>query len=353
MYRYLHCLAIIFVMAPAMVFGQNAPQPPTPPTPPCPAPAPVLAFVMQAAPQPSSQPAGTMAFDSEKRKVFEKTYKVGKNDVLHIESKYGRVHVNTWNKNEIQVKVDMIARANSDSKTSQMLSRMSVAESRSGNNIYFKTDYDPVRISGPSSSEINYTVYMPENNAINLKTTYGDVYLAALKGKVNLDMRYGNLKSDRLANPNNTLRLTYGKGNCSYINGSNLQAAYFDLNLAEAKGLKGNTKYTELTIGRLEDGLNLEMKYGSFKVHNINSNVKNINLASTYIPISLNFAENAAFNFDVNVQYAEFKATKEMVNMTSVEKDYTSAAYKGSLGNNSPKGAIIINSKYGDVRFQK
>src|SRR5690606_31439748 len=41
-------------------------------------------------------------FDSEKTKTFDKTYKVSESDILAIENKFGKVHINTWNKNEIR-----------------------------------------------------------------------------------------------------------------------------------------------------------------------------------------------------------------------------------------------------------
>jgi hypothetical protein len=98
---------------------------------------------------------------------------------------------------------------------------------------------------------------------------------------------------------------------------------------------------------------NIDMKYGSLRVANVSNNIRNIKLASTYIPISLKFEDNSAFNFDVDVQYGDFKVDKDKVNITSLEKDYTSAIYKGRFGNSSGKGAVTITSKYGDVRFLK
>lgn len=364
MYKSLRYLAVIFVMAPAMVLGRQAtdgpsfpPTPPSPPAPPCPAPVVAMVQPRVHVVQPEvhimrlGQPNTPVKYDAEKRKTFEKTYKVNSSDVLNIDNKYGRVHVNTWDKNEIKVKVDMIARAGSESKANEMLNGMRVAESREGNEITLRTVYEPTRVSGPSSSEINYTVYMPAENAINLRNKYGDVYLAALKGKANVDVKYGNLKCDRLTNANNSLKLAYGNGSCSFINGGNLQVAYSNLNIAEAKELNGFSKYSELTIGKLGEDLNMEMKYGSFRVNNISNNMRNIKLASTYIPIYLNFADDSAFKFDVNVQYGNFKVDKDLVNITSVEKDYTSADYSGKFGSSSPKAAVYITSKYGDVRF--
>ena len=144
MYRSLRYLAVIFVMAPAMVIGRQATEVPSQPTPsPAPCPNSGVAIVIpnvrtivvphirtNLQPNVTIQPEAVAVYDAEKRKTFEKTYKVNSSDVLNISNKFGRVHVNTWNKNEIKVKVDMIARAGSESKVNEMLSRMKIEEAK-------------------------------------------------------------------------------------------------------------------------------------------------------------------------------------------------------------------------------
>ncbi|WP_439881371.1 hypothetical protein ACSX1A_19850 [Pontibacter sp. MBLB2868] len=302
-------------------------------------------------------PAGEVvtAYDSEKRKAIDKTFKVTKSDVLSIQNKFGKVHVNTWNKNEIKVRVDIIARASSDTKAQEILDKISVQENRQSSMISFKTQMEPMKITGKGdkSFEINYTVYMPEDNAIAVKNSFGDVYLANLKGKADISVKYGTLKTDRLSNNSNSVSLAYSSGNCGYINGGNINVSYSDMNVGGANGLQGSSKFSDFKIGDLGQELNLELKYGSFKVDRVSKDIRKIMLESGFSPILLNFADNSAFNFDVNVQFADFKVDKSLVNVTSLEKGYTSAEYKGKFGGASPKGVISINSKYGDVKFTK
>ena len=295
------------------------------------------------------------AFDEEKRKTFDKTYKVTEADLLSIENKFGKVHVNTWNKNEIKVKVDIIARASSDSKAQEMLDKITIQEKRDAKQITLKTQMEPMKVKGSSnkSFEVNYTIYMPEENAIAVKNSFGDVYLAALKGKADITVKYGALKTDRLSNSSNSVTLAYGSGNCGYINGGNVNVSFSDMSISGTKGLSGSSKFSDFKIGDLGEDLKLEVNYGSFRVDRVSKDIRKISLDSGFSPILLNFADNSAFNFDVNVQFADFKVDKSLVNITSLEKDYTSAEYKGKFGGTSPKGVISISSKYGDVKFTK
>lgn len=295
-------------------------------------------------------------YDAEKRKTVDKTFKVSSKDALKIENQWGKVHVNTWDRNEIRVKVDVIARAETDSKAQEILNNIQIQESREGNIYSFRTQKQPMRINGHNSNkslEINYTIYMPAENAIAVKNSFGDIYLASLKGKVDVDLKYGSLKCDRLTNTGNTVKLAYGSGNCGYINGGNISVAYADMKVAEAGDLQGSSKFSDFSVGRLEDVIEMDVQYGSFKVDNISKNIRKISLDSGFTPLSLNFADNTNFNFNVNVQFGNFNVDKSLVTITSLEKGYTSAEYKGRFGGTSPKGVVSINSKYGDVKFTK
>ncbi|MDX5438344.1 MAG: hypothetical protein LPK03_14160, partial [Pontibacter sp.] len=140
------------------------------------------------------------AYDAEKRKTIDKTFKVSSKDILKIDNQWGKVHVNTWDKNEIRVKVDVVTHASTEAKAQEMLDNIKIMESREGNTYTFRTQKD-IRISGNNKQglEINYTVYMPAENGIAVKNRFGDVYLPSMKGKADIDIQYGNLKCDRLA----------------------------------------------------------------------------------------------------------------------------------------------------------
>ncbi len=292
---------------------------------------------------------------SEKRKSFDITYKVNNSDALNIENKFGKVHVNTWDKNEIKVRIDIIARASSDDKAAEILKNISINERRADNIISIATKMEPMRVSGSASKsfEINYTVYMPTENMLTVKNSFGDVYLASLKGKADITVKYGSLKTDKLSNSDNRVSLAYSSGTCSYINSGNIEVSYSNMNVDATNGLQGFSKFSDFKIGDLRDELNLEVKYGTFKVDQVSKNIRKISLDSGFSPILLNFEDNAAFNFDVNVSFADFKVDKSLVNITHLERKTSNAAYKGKYGNAASKGFVSINSKYGDVKFTK
>lgn len=132
-----------------------------------------------------------------------------------------------------------------------------------------------------------------------------------------------------------------------------MDVSYGNMNVEGANGLQGSSKFSDFKLGSLGETMEMDVKYGTFAVNNISRNIRRINLSSGFTPISLTFDPNTAFNFDVNVQFGDFKYDKSLVNITSLEKGHTSAEYRGAYGGASPKGLVSVNSKYGDVKFIK
>ena len=88
-------------------------------------------------------PLLSMAHDGdnvEKKRTISKTYTVGPDDRLSVENSFGNVTVSTWDKNIIQVDVEIGVRASSDEKAQQMLDQISVTDHQGGQEIEFKTD---------------------------------------------------------------------------------------------------------------------------------------------------------------------------------------------------------------------
>lgn len=278
--------------------------------------------------------------------------------MLSIDNKFGNVHVNTWNRNEIQVKVSMISRAHSEQAAEEMLNRINVADSRSGNTILLKTEMGSFNSKGNShqSFEINYTVNMPEDNQLIVKNSFGNVYLPDMKGKVDLTVRHGAFKTGNLSNASNSIKASFcnsASNSIGYMNKGAVELAYSTLNVGGTNGMNGSSKFSDLKIGNLSENLQMEVKYGTFSVDNVKKNFRNISVTGGFTPIQFRFENDSSFDFDVNVQFADFKVDRNLVKFTTLEKGHTSAEYKGRYGTSSSKGSINITSKYNDVKFTK
>ena len=306
----------------------------------------------------------------EKVKKLTKSYSVDNNDVLGISSSYGKITVNTWNKNEIKVDVEVKAFASSDEDAQKLLDGVNIYNQKSDNKIVFRTDIDKnnkkdnwMSLSFFNSNsdkqkvEVYYTVYMPSNNSLAIKTNYTNVILPDLDGPVNMSMNYGDLICGKLNGKINEINSNYVKVNVEKINNSTLRCNYGDIKINDAKDLNASLNYSDINLGILSGSAVLKLNYaGGFKIGSLDKNFKSLNINANYSDVNLGFNNNTAFNFDISTSYSSFKYDKGNVTITrkspsDEEKGYSpNKNYKGYYGK-SPSGNVVIKSTYGGVKF--
>jgi hypothetical protein len=330
--------------------------------------------------------------DDEKSKKISRNIKVQSNDKLIIENRYGKVHINTWDKNEVSVNIDIIARASTDSRAAEILNMINIDidEDRSDNVISFITRLDKAgnkSWGNNSKYEINYTVSMPRQNPLQAKNMYGDLYVGDLNGNADVSLSYGSMKLGKLSGESK-VKLAYGSGsnsiaqlkkgslNVSYsklsleetdvldLNNSysdvninkagtiNLSSRYGSVDINSITSLEGSSGYSGFSIGSLSDKLDMKLQYCSgFKITEISPKFNSINLEGSYSSFNLSFKDNTAFKFNVSLQYGDLRVDKENVQFNVVEKRNNSNTYQGQFGKSATGSKVNISSRYGDVRF--
>ena len=303
---------------------------------------------------------------SEKTKTLSKSYAVGAKDKLAINNQYGKVIINTWAKNEIKVDVEIKAFESSDSKAQELLDGVSIIESRQGDIISFKTDFDKDNIRWWSRTkngneekrgvQINYVVYMPSRNPLDINNRYGSTTLSDFDGPVNINSSYGSFTAEKLGNPANRVKVSYGSANIESFSSGTLDVSYGTLKLTNADKLNADIRYSNAKIGKLTTGGNLDLSYGGCKIETLDKSVRNLVVNSSYSGLSMGIDDAASFNFDVTVSYAGFNFDDNKVNITSRTPDENAKGwnptknYKGTYGKGSDS-RVIIKSNYGGVKF--
>jgi hypothetical protein len=304
-----------------------------------------------------------------KTKKLTKSYPASNGDLLLISNSYGKIIVNTWDKNEVKVDVEIKVTASSEDKAAKLLDAVTITNGKTADQISFKTviekqesgnswmssSYWSGGNNGQNKTDIFYTVYMPAKMAIYFKTNYTTIELPNLGGNITLNMNYGDLKGNNLTNKLN-LRTNYTKVQFVSANDVTLSCNYGSVKIDNVNGLNGNLNYCSANIGTLSGTSTLSMNYsGGFKINSLAKDFKTLNINANYSGISLNFEDSIAFNFDVKTTYASLsyndKVTITEKTPAEGEKSYsTSKSYKGVYGK-SPQGNINIISNYGSVKF--
>ncbi|MCJ8208278.1 hypothetical protein MUY27_01070 [Mucilaginibacter sp. RS28] len=304
----------------------------------------------------------------EKTKTYTKSYNVDRDDQIQIDNRFGKVTVNTWNKNEVKVEVQVKADANEEEDAQKLLDNVTISDSKDGSLVSFKTN-----IGGESGSwgtwfnlgkvrtrkiEVNYTVYMPIKNSLSITNRYGNTELPELLGKVVVDNAYGSFTAKTLNNPACEIKVRYGSARIDNLVGSDLNVAYGNLVVGESDKLNADISYGSAKIGKIKTTGNINARFsGTIQVSDVDKNLKNLAVNCSYSSVKLGLGNDQNADFDVTVKYGSFKYDDLPVSITSKSPEEgdrgfsATHVYKGKVGKGNSDKVIVIKSTFGSVKF--
>lgn len=251
-----------------------------------------------------------------KKKEINKSFDVGKNDILQVDNRYGNITVTHWGKSEVAIRVVIEAKARNEERAQEIIDRVSIRMEKTGNTVSAVTSLKPQNGNnrGNQSFTINYYVNMPDELTCDLTQKYGNIIMPENnRGKCDLHVKYGNLNGGNFTGPlsidvqygnmeiadvaDATLDLAYC-GKASVSNGSqlNIDSKYSNLDLGAVRKMNTEAKYGDLHIDRLDDGY-MELRYGNCKIDELKQGINVDELSYSTLTI-----KDLASDFDrVNV----------------------------------------------------
>ncbi|NNF33240.1 MAG: hypothetical protein HKN68_03980 [Saprospiraceae bacterium] len=331
-------------------------------------------------------PFVTLVAQVEKSRTVEKTFNVTSSTLLSISNKYGDVHIDTWDKNVIELKVTITAEKRSESQAQAYLDKVDIDISESSSHIEVETEITgSINNRGGESLSIDYEVSMPKSNDLELKHAYGNLYLADLDGDITLKMSYGNMTVGTLGGEGN-VKLSYGNGEIEGLNigllsigYSNLSAEalgkveltsqYSNVELSEIKdielmnkygkveideidNIRGSSRYGNIEIGRLNNSLILDLLHGNgVNVDWISKDFNRIEIDASYAGSSLRFERGFSAELEAYFKYSGLKYSEEDFDFAYVNKGTSTSEYKGRIGSGSSTSKIKLESSYGSIKI--
>ncbi|MBD1385577.1 hypothetical protein IDJ75_09840 [Mucilaginibacter rigui] len=299
----------------------------------------------------------------EKVKNYSKSYPADGNDVLQISNTFGKVVVNTWAKKEFKVDVQMKFSADDEEYVNNMIEGSSISDSKDGSIVSFKTNLARINNRrGSNHIEINYTVYMPAGNALDLTNTFGSTVLPDLSGKVTIVINYGSLIAQQLTNSENDIRIKFsqnGPSSIALLNGGKFKLEYGKLKAGIFNNVDADISFSTVSVDKLKNSASFRVRYGDgVNIGMIDRSVKNININASFSKIKLDFKDSESFKFDVITKLGSFNYNDDNIKITAKtpsdeERGWSSTkTYKGYIGKDNSDGKITIHASFTDVKFQ-
>jgi hypothetical protein len=354
------------------------------------------------------------AFATDERAEFTKKisreFATTADGICALCNKYGKVEVRTWSENKVKVDVNIVVVARDQAEANRTFDKI---------NVNFMSSYGYVKaetminaghsnwnwswdgIWGSSNAcdyKINYEVYLPPNNSVELKNSYGDSYLQAFNGKLKADIKYGNIKTGEMSNDvdlnlaygegtfrsmsNLTADVSYGKLFLDYAKSAQIETSYSelkmdncldvrmesmydDMEIKNAKSLKIQTKYSDLNLGKigalyvtaqytdvkvdfLGESLDADMDYGDLRVSQLGDRFKGVQFFGNYCDFNLAPATGVGYSFDLQGSYGDL-AVPRAASFSSQDNSSTTKKVSGKVNGGGSK--ILAKVTYGDIRI--
>jgi DUF4097 and DUF4098 domain-containing protein YvlB len=140
----------------------------------------------------------------EQTEVFSATYTLGRDGSLDLSQIAGDIRVTTGRGNDVRIEAIKRVRHRDAAEAKRLLSALRVEVTQVGGRIEVRTVYP--RGNRSFNGSVDYTITVPQNAALSLKTVSGDVSVNGVRGEVRAESISGDVEV--IATPNLALAKT-------------------------------------------------------------------------------------------------------------------------------------------------
>jgi hypothetical protein len=310
----------------------------------------IILFFALLALVPASVMAGNGGDLVEKKKTISKSYNVSAGDKLNIENSFGNVVINTWDKNEIKVDVEMAANASTDEKAQKILDAIEVTEGRKGSDISFKTNVSNIHDNDHHNKDkdkerennrtfyIDYTVYMPKVNPLDIENQFGKITLPDFSGLANITSKFGGLTAGKLDNVD-AIDVEFGTAQIAQVHNGKVTFK-FDNNSG---------------IGKVSGSVKINSEFSNHIQFTVENAIEDLSINESYSSIRMVTSVDLSASFDIHTSFGHFKNDTEFKIKEDREDDDENSGprfdkdFHGKA--NAGNAKIKIKSSFGSVHI--
>lgn len=333
-------------------------------------------------------------------KQIDKRYKVSPETRIEITNKYGKIALNTWDKDSVVFEIKIKVEDKKLSKLEKAISEIDFDITNSQHFLIFRTKvgenlstlekefqrFKETLLPADGKMEINYTVWLPKSNDLKVENKFGDIYIGDYTGDVEIDLSNGNLKSHNFEGKTN-LTLSFADATINQMVSGRMDCNYSDIYLKKADKLrivskssdfeinevleldtdsrrdKFRIRYAEMIdakgsfsnfrVNEITDRLTLRAEYGDVDIEKIAEDFSLLFIESKSADINLYFNEKSKFNFEITHTKSETDFSHEI----KIEKEETldekenKVKLTGNYGGKTENTKLLINSTSGEINI--
>ncbi len=281
----------------------------------------------------------------EKKKTVSETYAVSSTDKITVSNSFGQVKINVWNKKEVKVEVTIIGRSESEDKAQEILDKIRVEHGKNSTGVFFKTKTDKITTGSDKNKkgkeyksegmEINYIVYLPSQNPIDIANSFGSLEIGDFDGEASLESKFGSLNAGNLSNVKK-LHVEFGKVDAKSVNNG-----------------KVVIKFSKAAIGKLSGNVQSNIEFCETVDLQIDNTLKEFDLKTSYSTVAIALGKSLSADFAIKTSFGEVdnNSAFEIAEKKSDSKGPVfDKVYYGTAGKGTAK--VTIKSEFGKIKFE-
>lgn len=329
-------------------------------------------------------------------KEITKSFPISSKGELTIDTKYGDVVVNGWDKDSIAIMVNIKVTHKKIDNAKGLLDRIepnikvigdlaTITSEIAAKKENFISNYfsksNPLDFN-KSNVQINYTIHLPLNVSLNITNKFGDVILENFKGRLMTDVQHGDMWINQDLT-NATIKMKYGKLKTKSISYGNIDLKNAELDLDNSQNLilnsngsvlslkqistleiesnkdkigalnigelSGDLAFSEMKLDTLGTEINITMKVTDFKISKINKPEAFVRIEQQSSDIDINIT-GLSFKFKATLEQGVLRIPKSFENIKTfmIDKEKKLREVSATYGENK-LGKFSMVGKKGDI----
>jgi hypothetical protein len=265
-------------------------------------------------------------------KVMENTFPYKNGTEVNIEGEKAEIRVETWNRTEVKVLVELISK-NTEKKTAQEdLDRMVYSTEQAGKNLYFRNYVSSPKGSKKATSDLKaiYTITLPADCPVYLKNNYGLSQISNLSKALRINSQFSKI-------------------NVENVSGQiGIDTRFGDIEGHDIDGnVTINSRRSDITLHDIKGTWNINSQYGVMKFFT--------NPSPELLTMNINAEKSDVYFFDPKPNYYGYTLTAHYGSITvpnDLKFNYlqnTNELKKAIFSSNIGKSNISIKISFGDI----
>ncbi len=206
--------------------------------------------------------AGSLTAQVRQERDYNRSFSVPDNAKVEIISKYGEVIVRTWDLDSVRFEVVVRAEGRNSSVVTKSMSRVDVrfrkvvsvisaiTEISKGGGFFGNVLNEVEGVVGTNNKlKVDYQVWLPKDVLLSVENKYGDLYIADMEGRVDLDISHGDIKANNFSQSLN-LKHSFGKASFGKIEDGIFKLRGTEIRIDEIRDLNVESGSSEIRIDK-------------------------------------------------------------------------------------------------------